>query len=57
MDSFHPSTSLYDSCEKLNGSMMDFSVRYRRAPEFVLREEAACRPPPPSAQVATKVSL
>lgn len=40
MDSFHLGVPLFDNCEKLNGSMVDFSVRYCRFPEFVLREEA-----------------
>lgn len=56
MDFLHlRSIPLYDNCEKLNGPMVDFRARY--CAELVLGEEAACRPPPPSAQVATKVSL
>lgn len=56
MDFLHlRSILLYDNCEKLNGPMVDFRARY--CTELVLGEEAACRPPPPSAQVATKVSL
>lgn len=57
MDPFHLSIPLYENREKLNGPMVNFSISPLPVREFVLREEAACRPPPTSAQVATKVSL